>query len=118
MLSLRRIVRSLECISRVFGNRSGIHTSDEQGISSEDGSVVAILKQIANAVLCMAWSMESLDLDVADVECLVVSGSLGDLVAVLAAYDWDRVRFELGTSQRDSSYGTKGLCTISALPPA
>lgn len=43
----------------------------------------------------MARSVQSLNFDAADVECLVVRRGLGDFRAVLAANDGERVGFQL-----------------------
>lgn len=68
------------------------HTSDEERVARKDRPVVTILEQIADAILSMARCVQCLHLDaIADGEGFAVAGSLGDLVAVLAADDWDVV---------------------------
>lgn len=76
--------------------RAARHTTDEESVSCEDSSLVAIFEEVAYAILGMAWSMKCLDVDVADFERLAVTWSLRDFIAVLAAYDGDLVCFELG----------------------
>ena len=70
-------------------------SSDEQSISGEDGLVLAILEQVANAVLSVAWRVQSLDLDVLpDCEAFSVLGRLGHLVTVFTTDDGQRVSLE------------------------
>lgn len=70
-------------------------TTDEQRISGEDRLVVAILKQIADAILRMARRVQRLHLDsLANGECLAVAGSLCDLVTILATNDRNVVRLQ------------------------
>lgn len=78
-------------------------TADEESVSGEDGLVIAIFEQVANAILGVAWGVESLDLDVTNVEGLTMCGRLGDFAAVLSADDGERICFELGKSQLCSS---------------
>lgn len=61
-------------------------SANEQGVAGEDGSLVAVLEQVADAVLGMAGSVQSFDLDTrADREGLAVGRGLCDLGAVLAS---------------------------------
>ena len=77
----------------VFGNRYGkprIPTSDEEGITRENCTLIAILEEVADAVLCMTRRVQGLHLDTfANGESLAVAWSLVDLGAVLAANDRD-----------------------------
>lgn len=67
-------------------------TASEQGVTREVSPIVAILEQVADAVLGMARRVQRLHLDtLADGESLAMAGSLGDLVAVLAADNRDVV---------------------------
>lgn len=95
-------------------------TSDKQGIACENSLVVAILKEIADAVLGVAGRVQCLDLDAADRELLAVLGSLGDLCAVFTTNDWDGVGLELGKvswSVLEHGLGSWRY-TISSFPPA
>jgi len=66
-----------------------ILTADEKRIAGEDCSLVAILKQIADAVLRMARRVQSLHLDaITNRERLAVARGLVDLRTLLAADDW------------------------------
>jgi hypothetical protein len=70
-------------------------TANEQSVAGEDSTVVSIFEEEADAVLGMARRVQGFHLDVlADREGLAVSGSLVDLVAVLAANDGERVALE------------------------
>jgi hypothetical protein len=70
-------------------------TANEQSVTSENSPVVSVFEEEADAVLGVARRVKGLHLDVlADREGLAVSGSLVDLVAVLAADDGERVAFE------------------------
>jgi hypothetical protein len=70
-------------------------TTNEQSVAGEDSTVVSIFEEEADAVLGVARRVQGFHLDVlADREGLAVSGSLVDLVAVLAADDGERVAFE------------------------
>jgi hypothetical protein len=70
-------------------------TANEQSIAGEDSTVVSIFEEEADAVLGVARRVQGFHLDVlADREGLAMSGSLVDLVAVLAANDGERVAFE------------------------
>lgn len=61
-------------------------STNEQGVASKDGSLVAVLEQVADAVLSMAGGVQSFDLDTrADREGLAVGWGLCDLGAVLAS---------------------------------
>lgn len=77
--------------------------ANEKSVSSEDGLVVAVFEQVANTVLGVAWSMQSLDLDVTNVEGLAMCGCFCDFAAVLSTDDGERVCFELVNSQFYSS---------------
>jgi hypothetical protein len=93
---LRRIVRSLCLISiAIYKIALVVLTANEQSVAGEDSTVVSIFEEEADAVLGMARRVQGFHLDVlADREGLAVSGSLVDLVAVLAADDGERVAFE------------------------
>lgn len=70
--------------------------ANKESVSSEDGLVVAVFEQVANAVLGVAWSVQSLDLDVTNAEGLAMRRCLCDFAAVLSTDDGERVCFELG----------------------
>lgn len=70
-------------------------TSNEQSVSGKDGLILAVFEQVTNAVLGVARSVESLDLDASDIEGLAVYGCLGHFCAILSANDGQRVCFEL-----------------------
>ena len=70
-------------------------TSNEQSVSGKDGLILAVFEQVTNAVLGVARSVESLDLDASDIEGLAVCGCLGHFCAILSANDGQRVCFEL-----------------------
>ena len=42
--------------------------ADEEGITSEDGALIAILEEVADAVLSVARRMQSLHFDAANIE--------------------------------------------------
>lgn len=66
-----------------------MHTADEQCVTREHSSVIAVLHEVADAVLRMARCIQRSDLDaLADFKGLAVLGRLGDCVAILAADDW------------------------------
>lgn len=70
-------------------------TANEQSVAGEYGSVVAVFEQIADAVLCMTRSMQSLNCDALSYsEGLAMTRSLGDLITVLAADDGELVGFQ------------------------
>jgi hypothetical protein len=74
-------------------------TADEKGVSSENDLLVAILEQEANAVLGMARGVQSLDLDVTNVEGFAVCRCLGHLFAVSSTNDGEGVGFQLVDGQ-------------------
>lgn len=121
LVCLQRNVRSL-CKYQQFPWKLElvVYTSDKERVSGEDGPVISILEEIADAVLRMTWRMESFDVDVAHRECLTMAWGLGNFVTILAANYWDWVRFEL--ERKVSEYvGVASMNshpTISALPPA
>lgn len=83
--------------------QDGFHdelTTNEERVAGEDGTLVSILEQIADAILSVARSVQGLHLDTfANRESVAMFGSLGDFVAVSAADDWQRVALEdLGVS--------------------
>lgn len=47
-------------------------SADEQCVSCEDGTVVAVFEEEANTVLGVAWRVECLHIDGADVEGVIV----------------------------------------------
>lgn len=59
----------------------------EQRVSCKHGLVVAILQEPADAVLRVAWRVETLHRDVSKLPHLAVSRRLGDALAVLSAND-------------------------------
>ena len=70
-------------------------TANEQSVAGEDSTVVSIFEEEADAILGVARRVKGLHLDVlANRKGLAVSGSLVDLVAVLAANDGERVALE------------------------
>lgn len=73
---------------RVYEVRVIRHTSDEEGVTGEDSSIVSILEEIANAVLRMAGRMQCLDGDVlSDLELFSVPGGLGHGLTILPTGD-------------------------------
>ena len=71
-------------------------TTDEQRVTSEDRSIIAILEQVAYTILCVAWCVKSLDFDpVAYIERFAVARCFRHFGTVFAADDWYRVCFEL-----------------------
>lgn len=73
-------------------------TTNEESVSGEHRPIIAILKQVTDAVLGMTRGMHRFDLDVlADRERLAVLRDFRDFVAVSTADDWDGKRFQLGT---------------------
>lgn len=95
-------------------------TTNEHRITSEDRSVITILEEVADAVLSVAWRMQSLDLNaITNGECVAMAGRLRHFGTVLAAYDGHRVGFELRhTGQQGVWQPIKRYVTISTLPPA
>lgn len=84
-------------------------TANEKSVTGEDRAVVAILKQVADAILGVAGRVQSFDLDVvADRESVSMAGSLGDLIAVLSADDGKGITLE------DFSI-TAGVVVVTAL---
>lgn len=70
-------------------------TANEKGISGKDGLVFAILKQVADTVLCMTGSMQRRNFDVfANSKRFAVLRCLGYLGAVFASDERKRVRLE------------------------
>lgn len=57
----------------------------EQGVTRKDDLVAVVLHEPADAVLRVAWRVETLDVDIANLEALAVTGRLGHCFAVLAA---------------------------------
>ena len=75
-----------------------MHTANEQRITGEDCSVVAILEEVANAVLSVARCVQSLDLDAFTYsKCFAMARRLVDFGAILATDNGDRIGLELGT---------------------
>lgn len=72
-----------------MANSGSSLTSDEEGVAGKHSTIVAVLKEIAYAVLSVAWCMECCDLDVlANVEGLLVCWRRVHECTVLAANDW------------------------------
>lgn len=70
-------------------------TADEECVAGEHSAVVAIFEQEADAVLGVAWCVQSFHFDVlADGEGLAVAWGRGDLFAVFTADDGQRVALE------------------------
>jgi hypothetical protein len=70
-------------------------TANEERITSEDSAVVAILEQKADTILSMTRCVQSFHFDVlADSESLAMAWRGGDLLAILATNDGERVAFE------------------------
>jgi hypothetical protein len=65
--------------------------ANEKSVSGEDGFVVAVFEQKANAVLSVARGVQSLDLDVANVEGLAMGRCLCDFAAVFTTDYGERV---------------------------
>lgn len=61
--------------------------TDEECVSSEDCLACAVLHEVADAVLGVAGSVDALDGDIAKLERLLMSRSLGDTFAILATND-------------------------------
>lgn len=57
----------------------------EQGVAGEDDPVPVVLHEPADTILRVAWRVETLNVDTADLETLAVSRRLGHCFAVLAA---------------------------------
>jgi hypothetical protein len=97
-------------------------TADEKGVSSENDLLVAILEQEANAVLGMARGVQSLDLDVTNVEGFAVCRCLGHFFAVSSTDDGEGEGSQLVDSQSCGlflpSEDEGSQLTISTLPPA
>ena len=92
-------------------------SADEQGVTGENGTLGAVLEVEADAVLGVAWSVESGYLYAfTDGELRLVGWSGGDLGAVLATDDRQLVVFELINLVAFSS--SVDSLTISELPPA
>jgi hypothetical protein len=72
-----------------------IITSDEESVAGEDGSVVTILEEVADAVLRVAWRVESGDFDAAYRKGRIVCWRGGHLRTILAANDRQWELFEL-----------------------
>jgi hypothetical protein len=70
-------------------------TANEESVAGENSTVVAVFEQEADAVLGVARCVQGFHFNVlADGEGLTVTGSLGDLITILAADDWKRVALE------------------------
>lgn len=70
-------------------------TTDEERVSSENSTVVAVFEQEADAVLSVARCVQGFHFDVlADGEGLAVAWGGGDFVAVLSADDGKGVALE------------------------
>ena len=102
-------------------------TSDEKSVTCKHGAVIAILEQIADAVLSVAGCVKCFDFDVvADGESLAMFGGLGDFGTVFAADYGDRVGFELkrvdrirmSVSLSELKTPMERKLTSSSLPPA
>lgn len=75
-----------------------MHTANKQRITGEDCSVVAILEEVANAVLSVARCVQSLDLDAFTYsKCFAMARRLVDFGAILATDNGDRIGLELET---------------------
>ena len=57
----------------------------EEGVSSEDHSLLTILHKPTYAVLCMTWRVQSLHLNIANLEGGAILGGPCNTVAVLTA---------------------------------
>lgn len=79
-----------------------MHTANEQRVAGKNCTVVTIFEQIADAVLSVAWSVQSFDLDtIANCESLAVARCLGDFIAVSAADNREGVALQdFGVSTR------------------
>lgn len=67
--------------------KRSFRTANEEGIASKDGLARAVFHEEADAVLGVAWRVDALDGNVANLEGLLVLGCLGHALAVLAAND-------------------------------
>lgn len=61
------------------------HTADEEGIAGEYGLVVSILHEKAHTVLRVTGCVNTLDVDVTNLESFSVLGCFGNTFTVLAA---------------------------------
>lgn len=86
---LRRNGHSLRPVSACLKACSKLGlASDEQCVTSKDGSIAAILEEIAYAVLSVAWRMQGGHLDVlANSEGLFMRRGLVDMGTVFATND-------------------------------
>lgn len=72
----------------------GRHTTNEQGIASEDNTLIAILHIVANAVLRVTWGVQCLHRDtISDFEFFAMRRGLSDGRAVLATNDLEALEF-------------------------
>jgi hypothetical protein len=70
-------------------------TASEECVAGEYSAVISIFEQEANAVLGVARCVQGFHFDIlTDGEGLAMARSRGDLLAVLAANDWQRVALE------------------------
>ena len=59
----------------------------EERVTGEDDLLLAVLRKPADAVLRVAWRVQALDRDAAELEPFAVRGRLGRRLAVSAADD-------------------------------
>lgn len=109
------------------GSREGKQrrlTSVKQCVSREDDLVIAILHKPTDAILGMAWRIETLYGDAANAPWLAVSGRLCDGLAVLATDDGKIGRAELSQLLTPicircvPNYQSSDLLTSFLFPPA
>lgn len=68
-----------------------VHTAMEEGIACKNDLFVPVLHVPADAVLGVAWRVERLDRDAADIESLAVGGRPIHILALFAADDLDTI---------------------------
>lgn len=74
--------------SRVWHSRPNwVHTADEKSVTSEHSLILAIIHEVADAVLSVAGCMHRLNADFANVEVLLMFGCCGHTFTILAADD-------------------------------
>jgi hypothetical protein len=92
--SKRLVQRLVHLLWRPFKEPSA--SANKKRITSKDGTLITILKEVADAVLSMTRCVQRLHLDAfTDAKRRTISRRLGDLVAVLAANNREIVVLEL-----------------------
>jgi len=70
-------------------------TADEKSVPGKYRTVVAILEEVADAVLSVAWGVQRTNLNGAEGKGGVVLRCVSDFGTVTTTNDWNRVMFEL-----------------------